>query len=264
MTTAYAFNIVALSDTGLMREHNEDSIALDAEVRLAVLADGMGGYNAGEVASAMTTAALIDALRAFLAGGGEYAAPDIEAAMRDEIMRANRIVFEAAQRDQACEGMGTTVVAALCHGSSITVGHVGDSRMYRLRDGVLEAITRDHSLLQEQMDAGLITAEEAQYSHNRNLITRAIGVMPDVEPEVHSYAVQDGDTYLMCTDGLYGLVEHEDMQASLMALRGNLDLCAQQLVQMANDHGGSDNISLILMRIGEEPSIELDDIFSLE
>jgi protein phosphatase len=148
--------------------------------------------------------------------------------------------------------MGTTLVVALWHDNQISVGHIGDSRLYRLRGGALEQITRDHSLLQEQIDSGMITKEQARHSQNKNLVTRAVGIDPEVETEVHTYSVQPGDVYLLCSDGLSDMVTDEDVQLTLSSLAANLPLAAEQLVQQANDNGGRDNVSVILVRIAKD------------
>src|SRR5690348_11799495 len=145
--------------------------------------------------------------------------------------------------------MGTTLVVALFFDNRMTVGHIGDSRLYRLRGDVFEQVTRDHSLLQEQIDSGMITKEQARYSQNKNLVTRAVGIDPEVETEVHTYPVQVGDIYLMCSDGLNDMVTDEDIELTLSSLAANLPLAAQQLVQLACDNGGRDNVSVILVRV---------------
>jgi protein phosphatase len=145
--------------------------------------------------------------------------------------------------------MGTTLVVMLLHDNSLVVGHIGDSRLYRFREGRLEQVTRDHSLLQEQIDSGLITKEQARHSQNKNLVTRAVGIDPEVEAEVRSYPVQPGDIYLLCSDGLNDMVTDEDMELTLGSLQANLPLAAEQLVQQANDNGGRDNVSVILVRV---------------
>ena len=149
-------------------------------------------------------------------------------------------------------GMGTTLAVALFHNNQVTVGHIGDSRLYRLRGDTFEQITRDHSLLQEQIDSGMISKEQARYSQNKNLVTRAVGIDPEVETEIHTYEVQAGDIYLLCSDGLSDVVLDEDIHATLGTLRTNLPLAATQLVQLANDSGGRDNVSVILVRVVQE------------
>jgi serine/threonine protein phosphatase PrpC len=235
---------------GMVRSHNEDSLTADAGMGLAVLADGMGGYNAGEVASGIAVAMISAETRKALAaldGGLDIAAG--EKLLYDQSVRANNAIFQAARNQPQYAGMGTTLVVALWHDNHVIVGHVGDSRMYRLRAGRLEQVTNDHSLLQEQIDSGLITKEQARHSHNKNLVTRAVGIDHEVEPEVHSYPVEVGDIFLMCSDGLNDMVTDEDIELTLASLHANLPLAAQQLVQQANDNGGKDNVSVILVRV---------------
>jgi protein phosphatase len=136
--------------------------------------------------------------------------------------------------------------------NKMTVAHIGDSRLYRLRDGQFSQVTRDHSLLQEQIDSGMITPEEAKHSQNKNLVTRALGIDPTVEPEIHDYETRAGDIYLLCSDGLSDMVPDEEIGLTLETLGGNLNLAAQQLVQMANDNGGRDNVSVLLIKILRE------------
>jgi protein phosphatase len=145
--------------------------------------------------------------------------------------------------------MGTTLVVALFYDNRMTVGHIGDSRLYRMRKETFEQVTRDHSLLQEQIESGMITKEQARFSQNKNLVTRAVGIDPEVETEIHTYGVKPGDIYLLCSDGLSDMVQDEDIYSTLSTLQANLPLAAKQLVQLANDSGGRDNISVILMRV---------------
>jgi serine/threonine protein phosphatase PrpC len=256
MDLSKALEMATLSDKGMVRSHNEDAVLADNVAGFAVLADGMGGYNAGEVASGMATALLGSELaKAFAArapynkdgNGRSFAAT----ALGSEIARANGAIYQAAQSQPQYAGMGTTLVAAVFHDNSVTVAHIGDSRLYRLRGETFGAITRDHSLLQEQIDSGMITAEQARHSQNKNLVTRALGVDPAVEAEIHDHAVEPGDIYLLCSDGLNDMVEDEEIALTLQALAANLELCATQLVQMANDNGGRDNVSVVLVRVKE-------------
>lgn len=237
--------IVKLTDPGIVRSHNEDSVGADAEAGFAILADGMGGYNAGEVASGMAVAMLSDNLKAALLAGRR----DMAQLASDEIQKANGAIFQAAQSQPQYNGMGTTLVMVMFRDNRATVAHIGDSRLYRLRGEQFEQITRDHSLLQEQIDSGLITREDARHSHNKNLVTRALGVDAAVEVEVHEYEVLPGDLFLLCSDGLNDMVGDEDIQLTLGLMGANLELAAQQLVQMANDNGGRDNVSVVLVRV---------------
>lgn len=255
MEQTETFQISSLTDPGQVRDHNEDSVATCAQQGVVVLADGMGGYNAGEVASAMATSLISECLREHWTAG-KLQGLEREAAislshqiLQKQMQDANAAICARAQTDAACEGMCTTVVACLFHDGFVTVGHIGDSRLYRLRGDTLEQLTRDHSLLQEQIDAGMISKEDAHLSNNRNLVTRAVGIEPEVEAEIHSHDTLEQDIYLLCSDGLHGMIDDDEIQMTLSALKANLDLCAEHLVQAANDAGGHDNISVILVRI---------------
>jgi protein phosphatase len=169
--------------------------------------------------------------------------------LRDGIGHANKTIFLAAEGQSQYSGMGTTLVTALFHDDRVAVGHVGDSRLYRLRGDGFEQITRDHSLLQEQIDRGLLTREQARRSHNKNLVTRALGIGPAVDAEIHLHDVLAGDIYLICSDGLSDMVPDDCMHLALSSLRDKLQLAANHLVRIANDNGGRDNISVILVRV---------------
>ncbi|HSN38918.1 MAG TPA: Stp1/IreP family PP2C-type Ser/Thr phosphatase [Burkholderiales bacterium] len=250
MDLSAALEVATATHSGMVRSHNEDSIAADAGIGLAVLADGMGGYNAGEVASGIAVAMIATEMKKALGDGtGELPNGGIESLVGEHVGQANAAIYKAAQNQPQYSGMGTTLVVALWHDNRIVVGHVGDSRLYRLRGESFEQVTRDHSLLQEQIDSGMITREQARYSQNKNLVTRAVGIDPEVETEVHTYPVKPGDIYLLCSDGLNDMVSDEDIHLTLSSLRANLPLAAEQLVQQANDNGGRDNISVILVRV---------------
>jgi len=250
-----ALEIAAATHTGMVRSHNEDTIGSDPSIGLAVLADGMGGYNAGEVASGIAVALVTKQTRELLSrlGQGEAEQADRQSIaaeiLGDAISHANSSIFQAASSQPQYSGMGTTLVVALLADNRINVAHVGDSRLYRLRGDDLIQLTRDHSLLQEQIDSGMITPEMARRSQNKNLVTRAVGIEPSVDPEINSYEVREGDTYLLCSDGLNDMVEDDDIHLTLTALQANLPLAANQLVQMANDNGGRDNVSVILVQV---------------
>jgi PPM family protein phosphatase len=255
MNITQALQIVSKTHPGMVRAHNEDSVSVDAGAGLVVLADGMGGYNAGEVASgiaiSVTTTEIARRLQ-FESAAVKHATTKEDNAvvlLRNNIQKANSSIYHASQSQPQYAGMGTTIVAALFYDNQVAVAHIGDSRLYRLRAGKLIAITRDHSLLQEQIDSGLISLEDARYSKNKNLVTRAVGIDPSVEPEIHVYPVQIGDIYLLCSDGLNDMVEDEDIESALYAMQGNLPLAAEQLIEMANDNGGRDNVSVILVKI---------------
>ena len=246
-----------LTDTGRVREHNEDAIGSVADIGLMVLADGMGGYNAGEVASGIAVQ-IVTNLASEAAAREELTDIDPHSGLmrqsiilRDAIYRSNKIIFQTAQSQTHCEGMGTTIVACMFYDNKVSVAHVGDSRAYRMRGGQLEQVTLDHSLLQELVDRGFYSQEEAQRSTNRNYVTRALGVEPTVEVEVHEYDVLPDDIYLLCSDGLPDMVEDDDIHLTISTFNASLDVVGQQLIDLANDHGGRDNVSVMLAQVKE-------------
>jgi protein phosphatase len=258
MNLSHAVEIIGMTDPGMVRGHNEDAISYDAEIGLAILADGMGGYNAGEVASCIATTLLSQGIKAAVdimpphrpePMSGQPAAHRI---LRLEIEKVNLAIFQTAQSQPQCAGMGTTLVAALFYDNRLTVAHVGDSRVYRLRGKEFAPITKDHSLLQEQIDSGMLSPEQAKLSQNKNLVTRAVGIDPQLDPELNDFDALPGDIYLVCSDGLNDMVEDEDIGLVLSTVGSNLPLAAEQLIQMANDNGGRDNVSVILIRINRD------------
>ena len=240
------FEYFAQTDPGLIRDNNEDSVVIDDENQLVVLADGMGGYNAGEVASAMATSFVKAELGRWLQEGGhEASSRELKRAMEICIDNANRSIFNSANANPAYAGMGTTLVMAVFVGTRAMIGHVGDSRCYRLRGANLQQLTRDHSLLQEQIDAGLISEEQAKFATHKNLVTRALGVEDTVLLEVNEFRIEDGDIYLFCSDGLSDMVSDERLAAILQSA-SSLEELSSALVDAANSSGGRDNISVIL------------------
>ena len=246
-----------ITDTGRVREHNEDAIGSNGDIGLMVLADGMGGYNAGEVASGIAVQIVTDLATD---GANREERHDIDPhsgmmrqsiVLRDAIYRANKIIFQTAQSQTHCEGMGTTIVACMFYDDKVSIAHVGDSRAYRLRGGQLDQMTLDHSLLQELVDRGFYSEEEAQRSTNRNYVTRALGVEPTVEVEVHEHDVLPDDVYLLCSDGLPDMVEDDDIHLTISTFNASLDVVGQQLIDLANDHGGRDNVSVMLAQVKE-------------
>lgn len=247
MELANALEIVTLTDPGQVRSHNEDAVFANPGRGLVILADGMGGYNAGEVASGMTITLLAEHLGRL---DFQQMTPElVEQQLRERIQLANQAIYQASNSQPQYAGMGTTLVLGCFADDRLVLAHVGDSRCYRLRLGALERLTRDHSLLQEQIDCGMITEAEARYSQNKNLVTRALGVEAVVEPEFTGYDVHPGDIYLFCSDGLNDMVDEEDMSLTLQTMAANLPLAGAQLIQQANDNGGRDNVSVILVKI---------------
>jgi protein phosphatase len=242
------------TDTGRARTNNEDSVAVDASNGLAILADGMGGYNAGEIASGMATSFIQTELGRWLAEVGDSATdPEVRRAMDICVDNANRAIFNAANANPQYSGMGTTLVVVAFRGTRVLIGHVGDSRVYRLRGGRLMQLTRDHSLLQEQIDAGLITPEQASFSSNKNLVTRAVGVEDTVLLEIHQHEVHPGDLLLACSDGLSDMLD-DDTLAQLLQGYDSLDEMGAALIAAANEAGGKDNIAVVLARAPGSPA----------
>jgi protein phosphatase len=230
---------VGLTDVGRQRQSNEDSF-FEARPLFAV-ADGMGGARAGEVASRI-------AVEAF--ESSREPAADPEAELVAIARAANRQIYELAHSDEAYRGMGTTLTAVMVGGREVTVGHVGDSRLYRLRDDELERLTTDHSLVEELVRKGRILPEEAETHPQKSIITRALGVESDVEVDTLTCAASDGDVYLICSDGLTGMLS-EDEVAEVLRTRDSLEGAARHLIEAANQAGGRDNITVVLFRLSD-------------
>ncbi len=239
----YRLELVSLSEAGRVRAHNEDTAAVDSEYGFAVVADGMGGHRSGEVASRMALDLVVERLR----GEIQQATP-LQFA-EQVIVEANQVIHAAASQQSGCSGMGTTLALALFHDKHVALLHVGDSRIYRLRGGRLQLLTRDDSLLHDQVELGMIAAEDASDSHNRHMVTQALGISASVTVHVQEEDLQSGDVFLLCTDGLSDLVEESDIELIVDSLKTNLSLAASHLVQLANDSGGYDNITVALVRV---------------
>jgi protein phosphatase len=255
---ASALDVANRSHPGMVRTHNEDAVFVD-RAGLAILADGMGGYNAGEVASGIAVSVIKEGLLPELASGRDLSKVDNHTGLthaalllQQQIAAANKAIYEAAQNRPECAGMGTTVVAAVFHGNRVSIAHIGDSRCYRLRGGRFEQLTRDHSLLQEQIDSGQITADQARFSLHKNLVTRALGIEAIVPADISEYRVEPDDIYLLCSDGLTDMVDTEVVHGIVDEQRATLEVAASQLIELANQNGGRDNISVILTRVPAE------------
>jgi PPM family protein phosphatase len=253
--------IANVSDVGKRRPHNEDSTLCDLAEGLAILADGMGGYKAGEIASAIAVSTthkqIIDALQHLSrAGKDKQSGLSPQAAIvKNAIIAVNSEIYNIAQTDPQCHGMGTTMVVVLFHDNVCTIAHVGDSRLYRKRQTNFAQITKDHSLYQEVIDRGMYTPEEAMKNTPKNLVTRAIGIDSEVQVDIGEEAVLPGDIYLLCSDGLNDMVDDEEIHLTLSKYSANLAEAADQLVRLANAKGGKDNISVILIRILDDFAI---------
>lgn len=241
--------IAKLSDVGMVREHNEDNVGsriLDTTgglpLALLVVCDGMGGHAAGEVASEIATRTIIGA--DILNGHGG----DLLMSLGHSLSEANKAIFAEARRDRAKQGMGTTCVAALIQGSALYIAHVGDCRAYVINDTQARRLTQDHSWVGEQIRAGLMDEREAHASSYRSVITRALGIAPELEPDMTSSVLLPGETLLLCSDGLWDVVSDEAMARAVRTATG-LDKAAERLIKLANDGGGPDNISVVLARV---------------
>jgi PPM family protein phosphatase len=227
--------------TGRKRRHNEDAYVL--EPPLFAIADGMGGARAGEVASSLAAAALQSGK---VDGNGEERVTAL-------IQAANRSVYERSSQDAEVAGMGTTMTVALVEDSTVTLGHVGDSRAYVLRDGELEQLTNDHSLVAELVRGGKLSAEEAEHHPQRSVITRALGTDPDVDVDTFTVEAEDGDVFVLCSDGLTDMVGDDEIGEVLARSRENLKEAAEELVRRANKAGGQDNITVVAFEMTDEP-----------
>lgn len=248
MSTHAGFDYVALTDAGRVRDHNEDAVAVLPACGLVVLADGMGGYAAGEVASDIAVSVITDVIEQHFLH--EIVVPDeLWQVLVDAVLEANTAIIAAALDEPAYRGMGATLVTGLFHEDRLIVAHAGDSRAYRLRDGLLDLLTRDHSVLQERIDGGLLTVDEARHSSIRNLVTRALGVEHALVVEVHEHAVERGDVYLFCSDGLNDMLADTEIAQVLLQAAGTLDEAGAALIDAANAAGGADNIAVALVGI---------------
>lgn len=246
-TPSLRFEMTSLTDPGRVREHNEDSVACDAYAQVAVLADGMGGYAAGEVASGMATSQICARVARIKADYPKVSALDLSTELRRAIRHVNMDILRAARGNAQFGGMGATLVAVAFTGSVAVVAHAGDSRAYLLRQGRLSQLTHDHSALQEQIDLGLILPEEAHTVGGKNLVTRALGVDADLEPDIGMHPVMAGDMMLLCSDGLTDMISDARIAEVLQQYRQHPDAAVRQLIDDANAAGGRDNISVALI-----------------
>ena len=250
--------IVGQTDTGQIRHNNEDCIGFDSALGLLVLADGMGGHLGGEVASSLSVDKIISYSQQHL--------PSIKTSQIDQetgftqeslciqqaIALANEQIYHKSTENAELRGMGTTLVVMLFYDNRFSLAHIGDSRCYRYRNKNLSQITKDHSLLQELVDRGFYTPEEASKSLNKNLVTKALGIDSAITPDIQEDLALKNDIYLLCSDGLTDLVEDEYIRLTINKFSDNLEEAAKQLITKANQNGGKDNISVILCKIKED------------
>jgi len=254
--TGVRLNVLAkgLSDVGRKREHNEDALLVDADLRLFIVADGMGGHQGGGTASRIAVETIREDVAkarkddpAVLEHAGDGEGSPLRGVLRGAVERACRAIFSAAQGDPNLQGMGTTVTALLLNGESAFLAHVGDSRCYLVRGGKIEQISEDHSLVNEQLKAGAITPEEARTSRFRNIITRSVGFEEQVSVDLFGFEVRSGDRLVVCCDGLSNLVDDQEIQRVVAGY--SLDGAPQRLVEMANERGGDDNVTAVVIHV---------------
>jgi protein phosphatase len=240
---------------GQKRQGNEDRFCLDPALGLYVVADGMGGHAAGEVASRLAVETIHEWMGKYLSGADAATAGPAAPAgsaeanfLLSSIRLANRIIFDSAKDRPEYAGMGTTVVAVLARGDRFVLAHVGDSRIYRIRRDDISQISRDHSFVQEQVDSGMMSATEAHQSQYRHMITRALGLKESVDVDLTEQPACPGDVLLLCSDGLSDLLDDEDMLAAVRAHADNLDEACRALVDRANSKGGDDNITVLVVQ----------------
>jgi serine/threonine protein phosphatase PrpC len=242
-----------LTDVGRKRNHNEDSYLIDEELQLYVVADGMGGHAGGGTASRIAVETIDRELRKTReAKENPFSVQTplqdslLPEALRGAVERACLSIFNAAQEDSRLAGMGTTVISLLVHDDHALFAHVGDSRAYLVRGELIQQVSEDHSLVNEQIKAGMITPEEAKHSRYKNIITRSVGFEEEVQVDVMGLVTEPGDTFILCSDGLANLVEDKEMLD--IVRRTKLEELPKTLVEMANDRGGDDNITVICVQ----------------
>lgn len=237
---------VSRSDIGRVRSRNEDVAEVDSLRRWAILSDGMGGYRGGDVAARISVDTVRDKLEQAYRPG--WSSDTVKETLITAAREANREVFRASQTTPGLVGMGSTLVTVVFLEGSLVVAHVGDSRLYRKRDGVLEQLTRDHTVLQEQLDDGMISIDDSRAASMKGLLTRGIGVSYALTPDLGVHEVLAGDVFLLCSDGLTDMLEDDEIVA-LIEDDQRIEDIADRLVAMANLHGGRDNVSVIVARL---------------
>jgi len=258
-----SYGSAGLSDVGRKRTSNEDSFAIDSRNNLYIVADGMGGHAAGEVASRLA----VESIERHISGSDPRKEPTFPASMRSltreeealpiparrvltSIRLANQEIVRSVRKDRSMRGMGTTVVIALIQDDRAYIGSVGDSRVYLMRGAAMRQLTSDHTFVNEQVMAGAISAEEARRHPARNILTRAVGSQEEVEADLIEQDLQNGDILLLCSDGLTSMAEDTEIHDALKTAPSSLDTGCKNLVDLANSHGGDDNVTVVLVRAG--------------
>ena len=248
--TQTLLKIAGYTDTGLRREYNQDHIGFDQELGIAVLADGMGGHKAGEVAAHMAVKLVLEKLRKFVLQENSVSITGSQLLefVSNTISSSNTEIYSFQEAEEASKGMGTTIVATVVIGSQVYVGHVGDSRLYLFRSRTLQRLTKDHSLVQNLIDRGFYTEREARSANVGHIVTRALGTRPEVEVEVNEEQLKPYDLLLLCSDGLTDMVSDWQIAEIIDENVADLEVAAEKLIALANHYGGKDNISVILMQ----------------
>ena len=244
-------SIAGYTDTGMRREYNQDHIGFDQDLGVAVLADGMGGHKAGEVAAHMAVKFVLEKLKKLVLQENSVAITGSQLLefVSNTISLSNTEIFRAQEEEEAYKGMGTTIVATLVIGSQVYVGHVGDSRLYLYRGRTVRRLTKDHSLVQDLIDRGFYTEREARTANVGHVVTRALGTRVDVDVDAAEEPLQPYDLLMLCSDGLTDMVSDWQIAETIDENITDLDLAAKKLIALANQNGGKDNISVILMQI---------------
>lgn len=246
-----------LTDVGRKRNHNEDSFLVDEELQLFVVADGMGGHAGGGTASRLAVETIDREMRAaknapdrpFDSNSPLQDSP-LPEYLRGAVEKACFEIFKAAQEDPRLAGMGTTTIALCVHGEHALFAHVGDSRAYLVRGDLIQQISEDHSLVNEQIKAGMITPEEAKHSRYKNIITRSVGFEEEVQVDVMGIVTEPGDFFILCSDGLANLVDDKEIREAVSS--GSLEDAPKKLIELANERGGDDNITVIVVKTVSE------------
>jgi len=244
----FQVKIAGFTDTGLKRQRNQDHIGFDQDLGIAVLADGMGGHQSGEIASQMAVESVLEKLQSICESKTGSQLLDY---VSNTISYSNSMIYQAAETVEEQRGMGTTLVAVMIQDSQIYAGHVGDSRLYLYRADSLRRITKDHSLVQDLIDRGFYTEEEARSANVGHIVTRALGTKAQVEVDTLQHDLKASDVFLLCSDGLSDMVAGWQIQEILKEQSSNLERAAETLISKANRNGGKDNISVILMQVSQ-------------
>lgn len=253
----YRVSAFGLSDIGLVRQNNEDYWAAMPELGFYALADGMGGHRAGEIASKLAIDTLCETIESALGEeSDELSFEEAHGVMQLAIEHTNRTVYERGQSNEDFRGMGTTLCCLLFHRKGLIYAHVGDSRIYRLRKGKLEQMTRDHSLLREMIELGQLSERQADEFVYKNIITRAVGTESEIDPSVHMADLQNHDIYLMCSDGLSDMLTVSEMEKILNKYK-TIEEAGTKLVKTAKENGGYDNVTLVLMQVSKHGTKDL-------